>query len=207
MTYDVLAEYDGDTFEGELVRTHHSTDANQSHDTSVMTLDAGMGIIVTVTTESREVHRVLANPTGHGEIESLMDEVSAEAGGFQLPDSTHNTTYNPDLYVGPFTRWCEGETWTTPSVTETIVSDPGGTTSEPTDPYDGVVESTSESVTTGAGTFDCVCSTITVTGGENSGSWTRQCISKDLGVLIKMDIHAPGPGGEILGFFEATDVN
>ncbi len=207
VTYHVLTEYDGDTAEGELVRTHHSTDANQSHDTSVMSLDAGMGLIVTVTTESRDVHRVLSNPTGHGEIESSMDEVSAVAGGFQLPDSSSNTTYSPALYVGPFSRWCEGETWTTPSVTETIVSNPGGTTSEPSIPYDGVVDSTSESVTTGAGTFDCVCSTITVTGGQGIGTWTRQCISKDLGVLIKMDIHAPGPGSEIFGFLEATDIN
>jgi len=166
-----------------------------------------MGITVIVTTESRETHTVLTSPAGHGEIMSIMDEVSVDAGGFPLPDFSSATTYNPALYVSPFMRWCEGETWTTPSVTETIVADPGGTTSMPTEPYDGVVDSTSESVTTGAGTFDCVCSTITITGGENAGAWTRQCISKDLGVLINMDIHAPGPGGEILGFFEATDIN
>lgn len=202
----MLAEFQGDVFEGEMVRTHHSSDANGNHDTSVVTIDAG-GLTVVVTTESMQVHRVLSSPSGHGEIQSMVDEVSGEGGGFPLPDSTVTTTYSPAQYVGPFTRWCEGETWTSPPVTETIVTDPGGTTSMPTEPTDGEVESTSESVTTPAGTFDCVCSTITVSSGSNSGLRTRQCISKDLGVLIKMDVHAPGPGGEVVGFFEATDIN
>lgn len=206
MTYDILAEFEGDLYEGEMVRTHHSIDANGSHDTSVVSLSAG-GIAVTVTTESREVHRVLSNPAGHFEILSVVDEISGDTGGFPIPDSTSTTTYTPALYVGPFNRWCEGETWTTPSVTETIQTDPGGTTSGPTDAWEGVVESTSESVTTAAGTFDCACSKTTLTQGTNAGGWTRQCVSKDLGVLIREEIHAPGPEGEVLGFLEATDID
>jgi len=150
---------------------------------------------------------VLLNPPEHFEIVSIEDDTSGEAGGFPLPDSNTVTTYSPALYSGPFTRWCEGETWTTPSVTETIVTTPGGTSTESTDPWDGIVESTSESVTTPAGTFDCVCSEITFSGGSLAGATTRQCVSKDLGVLINQELRAPGPGGEILGSFEATDIN
>ena len=70
-----------------------------------------------------------------------------------------------------------------------------------------MVESTSENVTTEAGTFDCVCSRTDLTGGPNAGDWTRQCVSKDLGVLIKEEIHAPGPAGDIIGFLEATSID
>ncbi len=122
-------------------------------------------------------------------------------------NSASQTSYNPALYVGPFTRWCEGETWVTPSVTETIISDPGGTSSGPSVPWEGVVESTSEMVTTEAGTFDCACSRTELTGGPDVGGWTRQCVSKDLGVLIREEIHAPGAGGDVIGFFEAISID
>jgi hypothetical protein len=62
-------------------------------------------------------------------------------------------------------------------------------------------------VTTAAGTFECACSKTTLTEGSNAGSWTRQCVSKNLGVLIREEIRAPGPDGEVVGFLEATDID
>jgi hypothetical protein len=189
-----------------MVRTDHSLDPNGGHNTSVISFEI-MGVGASITTESWEEHRVLSSPQGHGEIVSIQSEVSGVAGGFPLPDSSIETSYNPALYIGPFTRWCDGETWVTPSVTQTITTDPGGTITEPTEPLTGIVESVGESLTTDAGTFDCVRSKTTITGGPDEGDWTRQWISKDLGVLIKMEIHASGSGGEIIGFLEATSID
>ena len=158
-----------------------------------------------IETENEEVHNILSSPQGHGEIISSHSETTGDAGPIPFPDSTTDTTYSPRLYIGPFVRWCEGETWLTPSVTETIVSDPGGTTSRPTDSWEGVVETVDGSETTPAGTFAVVRSKTTLVSGPNTGGWTRQTISMELGVLIKEEIFAPN--GELIGSLEAISID
>ena len=171
-----------------------------------MTLEA-LGSTVEVTTESWADHRILSSPMGHGEVIRIESESDIRVGGIPFQSTSSTTSFAPPQYIGPFSRWCEGETWVTPSVTETIVLEPGGTTVGPSIPYEGRVESVNEMVTTPAGTFRCACSRTELTSGPNAGSWTRQCISIDRGVLIKEDIYAPGPDGEVVGFLEAIDID
>jgi hypothetical protein len=203
VTYDIIGEYDGTSYEGEMVRTQHSAGPTESHDTAVITFES-MGLTVTVTTETWQTHRVLTSPLGHGELLSIESDIEGEAGGIPFPVSNVVTSFSPPQYIGPFTRWCDGEEWTSPSVTQTVTTTPGGTTSEPTEPTEGEVEGISDSVTTPAGTFDCVHSRIEVTSGSNDGGRAFAWISKELGVLVKEEVYAPG--GELIGRLEATAI-
>lgn len=203
VTYDIIGEYDGTSYEGEMVRTQHSAGPTESHDTAVITFET-MGLSVSITTESWQTHRVLSSPQGHGELLSTESDISGSAGGFPIPVSNVVTSYSPPQYVGPFVRWCDGEVWTSPSVTQTVTTTPGGTTTEPTEPTAGEVVGVSESVTTPAGTFDCVHSTVEITSGSDDGGRAVSWISKALGVLVKEEVYTPD--GALVGRLEAKAI-
>jgi hypothetical protein len=106
--------------------------------------------------------------------------------------------------VGPFVRWCDGETWVTPSVTKTVVLD-GMTNSFPTGSWEGEVEGVNQTLTTEAGSFQVVTSRTVITSGEDIGGWTRQSISIADGVLIKEEIFTST--GERIGLLEAKRID
>ena len=65
------------------------------------------------------------------------------------------STFTPSLLLGPLKRYCQGDTWRSPSVTETTVSG-GFTTVFQTDVTDSEVVAVRASVTVPAGTYSTV---------------------------------------------------
>jgi hypothetical protein len=61
-------------------------------------------------------------------------------------------------------------------------------------------------VTVPAGTFECACTTIVLTEGPEAGFETTQCVSVEYGVLILMEVFAPGPNGTVTGYFYAKSI-
>ncbi|MBB1489014.1 hypothetical protein [Oceanospirillum sediminis] len=97
--------------------------------------------------------------------------------------------YSPEYLAGPALTYCEGQTWSSPSVQQTITSTntlipgSGSTISENTDVESGVVEGVNVSVTVPAGTFNAVVLKETDADGSYSKSW----ISQSHGVFIKSE--------------------
>ncbi len=115
------------------------------------------------------------------------------------------TTYDPAQYMGPATRACEGETWTSPSVMETRTSSMSGTTTEPTVPTDGVIESVDASITVEAGTFSCVVRKEVEQSGDEEDWWIRVWIDRATGIMVRSEIH--DQAGAIRGDAELIELN
>ncbi len=177
--------FGGERFEGEMVKMHLAGGSDGIHELTIVTFQFE-GIEVSFTTDTIDIYSILTTPEGHAELTRSYTEQYGTTGGFPRPLITYDNTYSPPLYVGPLLRWCERESWSVPSVMETVVSDPGGTTTEPTLSAAGRVISVNETITTPAGTFSVVHSIV---GRNWSGYGFRtaiqQWISTERGVLIK----------------------
>lgn len=99
------------------------------------------------------------------------------------------TEYSPEYLAGPILSFCEGQTWSSPSVQQSItttnntIPGAGSTISSNTDVESGVVEGVNVSVTVPAGTFNAVVLKETEADGSYSKSW----ISQSHGVFIKSE--------------------
>ena len=186
-----------------MVQMTHTAGPTGSQSTSIVSFE-DMGVTVSVESMIEEVWSILASPQGHMALESTHLEGETRIGPLVIAELMSDTTYSPSLKVGPFTRWCDGETWVTDSVTQTVVSD-GTTLSSPTESWEGEVEGINQSLTTDAGTFQVVTARTVLITGEDIGGWTRQSVSIADGVLIREEIYAST--GERIGYLEAVNID
>ncbi len=91
-------------------------------------------------------------------------------------------THEPAKLIGPAEQFCAGQTWTAPSVKQTIVAN-GQTIVNQTAVENGSVESINASVSTAAGSFTTVKVKVEVDGGDDIETWT------DIrsGVMVKQE--------------------
>lgn len=105
-------------------------------------------------------------------------------------------TFSPNLLFGPGRQWCTGMKWDTPSVTETVVTTPPGTTTTFQSPaFTGEVIAANTQITVAAGTFAVGHSRIpvwTADGIAVSEVWT----SIEHGVAVKQVTTLPKGGIE-----------
>jgi enoyl reductase-like protein len=80
-----------------------------------------------------------------------------------------------------------------------------GTTTEPTVPTDGVIESVDASTTVEAGTFTCVVRKEVERSGDEEDWWIRVWIDRATGVMVRSEIH--DQAGAIRGDAELIELN
>ncbi len=203
VTSSIQTEVEGQQVTGSLSTTYVSTTATQARALSVLEYSVA-GINTRTETETTEEYKVLANPVGYIAVDRVDTVATTTVLGFQTTTTTRET-FSPALMVGPGTRWCDGEEWTTPSVTETVIVNNGTPEVGPTDSWNGVVDAVDQPLTTPAGSFVTVVATRLLTSGEDAGGWVRTWTDVATGVMVRQEIFAQG--GERVGFFEATSIN
>ena len=80
--------------------------------------------------------------------------------------TTGTTNYTPALLKGPIQVFCEGQTWTEPSTTQTIELN-GDVSASQTSVSEGIVNSLNETINIPAGTFVTVLTTLTTADTDN----------------------------------------
>lgn len=186
-TYRYSSEVDGELHEFSGTATYVSATATESIVINRQEMSIG-GFTTQTESEVHEFHRILGSPQGHMELDRVETHIETSVAGF-VTDEDVVSTFSPAQYVGPAARVCQGETWTTPSVTETTESSSYGTTTESTIPYNGVIESVDDSLTVEAGTFTCVRRRTTETSGDAVGWYSINWIDRARSVLVKFEIY------------------
>lgn len=186
-TWRFHTEEQGEIFEFESTSVFHSATSTASHVSSVQEMMVA-GFTSRTETDTHSFYRILDNPQGHLELERTETHVETTIAEITTEEDT-TVTLNPPEYQGPATRVCDGETWTSPSVTSTTVSSSFGTTTEQTESWEGVIESIDDVKTVEAGTFTCIVRKTTETSGDSIGwsafSWTDRAT----GVMVKMELY------------------
>lgn len=202
-TYRVTGYVGGIAYSGEMVTTFTETTPTMGRSTSRSEYEIE-GETVVRDVDVVHHYTILASPSGHATTNDLSLTTTTTISG--LATTSHTTmTYTPPLYVGPFTRWCGGETWTTPTVTIATVQDGVTVYSGPTDITNGVVEAIGEPLTTPAGTFTTVRIMETQVTGEDPGSRQVRWLSPELGIMLKEQ--AFDSAGTLKGSFEVITVD
>ena len=186
-TWRFHTEEQGQTFEFESTSTFHSGTSTESHITSIQEFTIA-GFTTRTETDIREFYRILGNPEGHMEVDRNETHIETTIAGITTEEDI-TVTFNPPQYVGPAVRVCDGETWTTPSVSATTVSSSFGTITEPTESWDGVIHGFDHVETVEAGTFTCVVRKTTETSGESDGWTLYTWIDRVTGVMVKWEIY------------------
>jgi hypothetical protein len=188
--------------EGTIETTYVSNTGTESYSTTMSELSAE-GFTTTVNSETWQTYEFLDDPEGHFQVSEIRVLAETTVLGFTTTvDAT--STFDPDHYLGPWSRVCLNETWTTPSVTETITTVGLGTEVLQTESWEGSVESIDEFITVPAGTFECVRTRRIITSGPDAGSYTLAWIDTDTGNLIKQEIHHMS--GTLVSNWEATSI-
>jgi hypothetical protein len=162
------------------------------------------GFETTTETSTEQVYSILSNPEGYIALDSISTELTTTVFGIPTT-STSEETFSPAQNAGPGTRWCEGETWTTPAVTQTIVSDGETVYSGPSDTSNGVVQAVGESISTPAGSFSTIRSRVTLTSGDSAGGWVVRWLAMESSLMVRQEVH--DPSGTLIGTFEAKEIH
>lgn len=137
------------------------------------------GFTTTSTTTTTQNYRI---EDGYLYESSIVTDV-VTATGFGSFTDTITTEFNPEYMTGAAVDFCEGQTWTTSEVQQTISSSSAPDVTSTTSPEEGLVESVGTSVTVPAGTFNTVLIKKTQTDGSISRIW----ISRQHGVFVKQE--------------------
>jgi len=154
---------------GVRTQTHSTTSAGGFTSVSDSTVDAQYH----VTNDLLYVERFTLNST-------------STAMGFTFSDRTE-TSFQPAYLSGPAGRFCEGQSWTSPAVAQTIVSTTAGSRQENTQPFTGRVQSIGIPVTTPLGSYTAV----KVRTEWNDGSATIVWIDTASGVMVRQEEYDP----------------
>ncbi len=186
-TWRFHAEEQGQSFEFESTSTFHSSSSTESHVSSVQEISIA-GFTTLTETDIREFYEILDDPEGHMEMDHIETHIKNTIMGIVTEEDV-TVTMNPVQYLGPATKQCEGETWTTPSVTATTVSSSFGTSSAPTESLHGLIESIDVVKTVEAGTFTCVLRKTVSTSGDADGWSLFTWIDRATGVMVKWELY------------------
>jgi len=154
-------------------------------------------------TDIHSYFNMLDTPRGHYET-LRMDTYSVSViNGFEIATDS-STVYSPPRYEGPGTRFCQGERWTTDSVTATQTTSGLPPQSWSTTPGEGVVESISDTITVEAGTFTTIRTRWTATSDDVRGDYSLDWLDRSLSLPVKWEAYdASGnllSSGELIGY-------
>jgi hypothetical protein len=176
----------GFSFGGTIEETYVST----STTSSVVHTEASLTtpIATSATSDATTDYSIVAEPAGFVAWErSETTRESALTGTEEVID-----TYDPAWLLGPLTRACEGQQWTSGPVTMTrrIV---GEDTSTETFTWEGEVLAIDAEFTNGAGTFTAVHWRASRTSGDGLGVGTERWYDTETGVLLlRQDTNSAG---------------
>lgn len=170
---------DGTT--GTISVTYTSTGPTQSTSETTSSF-SGSGTSSSSSTTTTQNYSIISD---YLYVESVETVVSTTVPGLGSLDETTSTTFSPAQNDGPALKYCEQQSWTSDSVTQTTSTInfgvPSGAISSSTEVVNGLVEAVNESVTVPAGTF------TTVRVKENSsGEDTITWFSTELGIFVKV---------------------
>lgn len=194
---------DGSAFTGEVESTFVAV-SETSTTTDTVTGTSVAGFQITVNSHTVQTYKILDDPLGYLEIEKIETHAETSAGGFSTTLDT-TLTNSPAQLIGPGTRWCEGDTWTTPVVTQTIEATGMPTTSGPSATHDGIVDSINEIMTTPAGTFTTVKSRRTGITGDETGYVTIAWIDVATSMMVRQE--GRDPSGTLIFEYELIDLD
>lgn len=176
--WSVSGNTESGALEGTIV-TQYLSVSNTKTVTDTLSTLSGSGVTTTTRTTTTQYYYITDEMLY---VEKIVVTGSAETAGYSVPiDST--LVNDPPILRGPAHEYCLGQTWTSPSVSQTITSQ-GTTTTGDTPGSTGRVEAIGESVTTPAGTFTTVrMKTLYNNGGEET-NW----LAIDNGLLVRQEI-------------------
>ena len=179
---------------GTVNTTYNSIGDTQSNTTTHSELSTQGISTVTDSTEVQK-YEITANKIY---VSSVEVSGTSTVAGFSIPVSS-TITNTPAQLLGPAKVYCEGETWTAPSVSQSVVANGFNTTSQ-TEVSNGKVVSINESVTVPAGTF----TTVRMERTESSGK-TIHWLGTSNGLTIKQQTF--DNGGALTGETVTASIN
>ncbi len=194
-----MKEYDANV-SGTITTTYTELDTTHSHTQTTSSLSA-LGYTITSTGEEVQVYY----------IDGGMIYATYTAGALSLTvaGNTANTAavieFTPAKLLHPATHFCEGQTWTSPSVQQAIaynVAGNTGTLTEMSAAENGAVESINTSVTVPAGTYTAVQYR---TDNSVAGTSTRTWVDVVTGMDIKIQV-IDSATGAVIRTEEATSL-
>lgn len=114
-------------------------------------------------------------------LNSTNSTIKSETGTF-----ISETRYSPELFNGPILTYCEGETWTQPSVTQSVILNGDASTSMLAT-HEGVINSINQSLSVPAGQFTTVFLTI-----KSADTIHNEWRDINSGHIIKIEEFNPG---------------